>query len=128
MVFGVCSLFACSKPPAAGADFRRSDPDAGSDAGVTLQDAGEEAGGDAGDAGDAGIDGGPSSDGGILLPALTGTLTSTTFTVAEHMRAAIEMQLSGEPFAQLLGYNLRGFNRTLPVTDQVLWRTAVRPT
>ncbi len=83
-------------------------PDAGD-----TEDAGDDAG--PGDGGDA-IDAGPLGDGG--LPALVGTLTSTTFTVAEHMRAAIEMQLSGEPFAQFLGYNLRGFNRTLAVTDQ----------
>ena len=45
------------------------------------------------------------------------------------MQAALEMQRSGEPFAQLLGYNLANFSRTLAVTDQYLdpatneWRT-----
>jgi hypothetical protein len=47
-------------------------------------------------------------------------LVDTHFYVADAMRAAVEMQLSGEPFAQLLGYNLRGFNRTSPLTDQYL--------
>jgi hypothetical protein len=87
--------------------------DGGPDGGI---DGGPDGGPDGGqpDAGDAGLsDGG---DGGI--PTLTGTLVNTRFEVAEHMRASIEMQVSGEPFAQLLGYNLMGFNRTLVVTDQ----------
>jgi hypothetical protein len=63
--------------------------------------------------GDGGVDGG-------VLPALTSTLVDTTFTVADHMRAAREMQLSGEPFAQLLGYNLNYFSRTLIIPDQYL--------
>jgi hypothetical protein len=49
---------------------------------------------------------------------LTATLVSTQFNVADHMRAALEMQLSGEPFAVLLGYNLAGFDRTDTLTDQ----------
>jgi hypothetical protein len=54
---------------------------------------------------------------GDLGLAFTATLLDTRFHVAEHMRASIEMQLSGEPFAQLLGYNLRGFDRQLTETD-----------
>jgi hypothetical protein len=66
--------------------------------------------------GDGGVaDGG---DAGTLLPNLVSTLVDSRFYVAEHMRASIEMQLSGEPFAQLLGYNLAGFSRTLAITDQ----------
>ncbi|HUB08995.1 MAG TPA: hypothetical protein VMB50_18445 [Myxococcales bacterium] len=49
---------------------------------------------------------------------LSAQLVNTRFEVADHMRASWEMQLSGEPFATLLGYNLAGFNRTLTVTDQ----------
>ena len=49
---------------------------------------------------------------------LSATLVSTRFNVADNMAAAVEMQLSGEPFAVLLGYNLTGFNRTDTVTDQ----------
>jgi hypothetical protein len=49
---------------------------------------------------------------------LTATLAGTQFNVADHMAASIEMQLSGEPFAVLLGYNLSGFSRTLTTTDQ----------
>jgi len=52
------------------------------------------------------------------LPPLTALLVSDRFEVAEHMRASREMQLSGEPFAQLLGYQLQGFDRTLKLTDQ----------
>ena len=36
------------------------------------------------------------------------------------MLSAYEMQLSGEPFAQLLDYNLANFARTLRLTDQYL--------
>ncbi|MBS2024285.1 MAG: hypothetical protein JST92_17930 [Deltaproteobacteria bacterium] len=86
-----------------------SSSDSASDAG---SDAGHDAGGDAGaDAGtDAGVDAGP-------VP-LAATLVSTRFTTADQMRAAIELQVTGEPFAQLLGYQLPGFDRTLTVTDQ----------
>jgi hypothetical protein len=34
-----------------------------------------------------------------------------TFVVADHFLASIEMQISGEPLAQLLGKNLAGYNR-----------------
>ena len=49
---------------------------------------------------------------------LTSTLVNSRFEVAQHMRASREMQLSGEPFAEILGYSLNGFDRTLSVTDQ----------
>jgi hypothetical protein len=52
------------------------------------------------------------------LAPLNAVLVSDRFQVAEHMRASREMQLSGEPFAQLLNYKLQGFNRTLTLTDQ----------
>jgi hypothetical protein len=55
---------------------------------------------------------------GPQLPTLTSMLVNDRFQVAEHMRASIEMQISGEPFATLLGYNLAGFDRTLTATDQ----------
>jgi hypothetical protein len=57
------------------------------------------------------IDGGGGSDG-APVSALHATLVDRTFLVADHMRASIEMQISGEPFAQLLGYDLAGFNRS----------------
>jgi hypothetical protein len=48
----------------------------------------------------------------------TATTTDTRFHTAEHMLASIEMQISGEPFAQLLGRQLTGFDRFSPTTDQ----------
>ncbi len=51
-------------------------------------------------------------------PVLATQLVSSRFDVAASLRAAHEMQLSGEPFARYLGYNLCGFDRTLTVTDQ----------
>jgi hypothetical protein len=58
-------------------------------------------------------------DSGLPLPALTGTLVDHTFHVAEHMRASREMQVSGEPFAQILGYNLNNFDRQLVLTTWI---------
>ncbi len=50
---------------------------------------------------------------GTATPAtyFTAALADSHFVVAEHMRASIEMQLTGEPFAQLLGRNLAGYDR-----------------
>ena len=39
------------------------------------------------------------------------------FVVADHFLASIEMQISGEPFAQLLGRNLAGYDRFSTPTD-----------
>ncbi len=47
----------------------------------------------------------------------TATLADTRFYVADHMLASIEMQISGEPFAQLLGRNLAGYDRFNRTTD-----------
>jgi len=41
----------------------------------------------------------------------TATLADSHFVVAEHMRASMEMQITGEPFAQLLGRDLAGYDR-----------------
>jgi hypothetical protein len=43
--------------------------------------------------------------------------TDKTFHTADHFLASIEMQLSGEPFAQLLGKNLAGYDRFNATTD-----------
>jgi hypothetical protein len=45
------------------------------------------------------------------------TTTDKTFNAADHFLAAIEMQISGEPFAQLLGRNLAGYDRYSRITD-----------
>jgi hypothetical protein len=46
--------------------------------------------------------------------------TSTRFLTAEHMRASIEMQISGEPFAELLDRDLAGYDRFSRLTDQYI--------
>ncbi len=51
-------------------------------------------------------------------PELVASLASSRFETTPAMRASLEMQLSGEPFATALGYNLCGFNRRLVLTDQ----------
>ena len=85
---------------------------------VTLTDSGQPPNDGGFDGGDGGGQPDAGEGGVVLPPALTGTLVNSRFEVAEHMRASIEMQISGEPFAQLLGYNLTGFDRTLFTTDQ----------
>ncbi len=44
-------------------------------------------------------------------------MTSSRFLTADHMLASMEMQLSGEPFAELLGRNLGGYDRFSVTTD-----------
>jgi hypothetical protein len=98
------------------------------DSGTPPVDAGPADAGDGGAIDSGSSDSGP-LDSGVVdsgpvdageLPLLTAVLVSHQFMVAEHMRASYEMQLSGEPFATLLGYNLSGFSRTDPITDQYL--------
>src|SRR5580700_4821068 len=43
--------------------------------------------------------------------ALSVTAVDTTFTTEDHFIASVEMQLSGEPFAQAMGRVLSGFSR-----------------
>jgi hypothetical protein len=72
-------------------------------------------GGTTGTSGAAGAGGG---DAGPALPTrLSATVTSTRFMTADHMLASMEMQISGEPFAQLLGRNLGGYDRFSTTTD-----------
>jgi hypothetical protein len=47
----------------------------------------------------------------------TAERTDTTFYTADHFLASIEMQISGEPFAQLLGRSLNGYDRFSVTTD-----------
>ncbi len=47
----------------------------------------------------------------------TATTTDTRFHTADHFLASIEMQISGEPFAQLLGRNLGGYDRASRIPD-----------
>src|SRR5580658_11294310 len=43
--------------------------------------------------------------------ALTVTAVDTTFVTEDHFIAAVEMQLSGEPFAEAMGRDLAGYSR-----------------
>jgi len=126
----------CSTSP--GRDAGPASPDGGSTGtvgtsggtGAGSSTGGSSTGGGSSDASSGGPGGGSGSGGtgtsggqatsgldGGLLPQLLNSYGSTEFEVAEHMRASREFQFSGEPFAQLLGYNLAGFDRTLPTTD-----------
>jgi len=44
-------------------------------------------------------------------PTITATVASTRFVTREHMLAAGEMQISGEPFAEAMGRNLGDYSR-----------------
>ena len=61
-------------------------------------------------------DGGGS--GSSVAPAVvTATVNSTRFVTREHMLAAGEMQISGEPFAEAMGRNLSDYSRDHLPTD-----------
>ena len=59
-----------------------------------------------GNGGSGGSGGGP-----VLPTGLTAKVSSRRFLTADHMLASIEMQISGEPFAELLGRKLGGYDR-----------------
>ena len=70
---------------------------------------------------DAGVDGAPDASM-IDAPApiavtITATVDSTRFVTREHMLAAGEMQISGEPLAEAMGRNLGGYSRDLLPVD-----------
>ncbi len=50
-------------------------------------------------------------------PLWKASVSSTRFNVADHMIASLEMQISGEPFAELMGRNLEGFDRFAATPD-----------
>ncbi|HEY1555627.1 MAG TPA: hypothetical protein VGF94_12405, partial [Kofleriaceae bacterium] len=59
-------------------------------------------------------DAGSSGDGAApVAVTITATVNSTRFVVREHMLAAGEMQISGEPLAQAMGRDLGGYSRDL---------------
>ncbi|HTR54133.1 MAG TPA: hypothetical protein VMJ10_25750, partial [Kofleriaceae bacterium] len=53
------------------------------------------------------------SDAAAPLVTITATVNSTRFVVREHMLAAGEMQISGEPLATAMGRDLGGYSRDL---------------
>ncbi|HVZ24043.1 MAG TPA: hypothetical protein VG871_23375, partial [Vicinamibacterales bacterium] len=65
--------------------------------------------------GDAGAD--AASDAPAASVAITASVTSTRFVTREHMLAAGEMQISGEPLAEQMGRALGGYSRDLLPTD-----------
>ena len=70
------------------------------------------------DGGTTGSGGEGGSGGGTTLPTgLTAKVNSRRFLTADHMLASIEMQISGEPFAELLGRDLAGYDRFSSTTD-----------
>jgi hypothetical protein len=66
-------------------------------------------------AGDAPADSAP--DAPSVAVTITSTVDSTRFVTREHMLAAGEMQISGEPFAEAMGRDLGGYSRNLVPPD-----------
>jgi len=69
---------------------------------------------------DAAVDGPSAPDGSTTPPqtyALTVTAVDTTFDTEDHFIAAVEMQLSGEPFAEAMGRDLTGYSRDYACQD-----------
>ncbi|HLK91264.1 MAG TPA: hypothetical protein VKZ18_15310 [Polyangia bacterium] len=63
-------------------------------------------------------DGSTQPDGGTRQAyALTVTAVDTTFATEDHFIAAVEMQLSGEPFAEAMGRDLGGYSRDYACQD-----------
>ena len=58
--------------------------------------------------------------------ALTVTAVDTTFNTRDHFIAAVEMQLSGEPFAEAMGRDLGGYTRAFACRGRLL-RPHLRP-
>jgi len=56
-------------------------------------------------------------DAGTRVVAITAEVTSTRFVTREHMLAAAEMQISGEPFAEAMGRDLKSYSRVHLPTD-----------
>lgn len=76
---------------------------------------------DAGKGGSGGSGGTGGTGGGPPLPTgLSSTVTNKRFMVADHMLASIEMQVSGEPFAELMGRDIAGYDRFSATTDNYL--------
>lgn len=73
---------------------------------------------DGGTASSSGSGGEGGSGGGAPLPTgLTAKVNNRRFLTADHMLASIEMQISGEPFAELLGRDIAGYDRFSSTTD-----------
>ena len=67
---------------------------------------------------DGGVDApGEPVDAPPVAVAITAALSSSRFVVREHMLAAGEMQISGEPLAQAMGRDLAAYSRDMIPTD-----------
>src|SRR5262245_57150421 len=82
----------------------------------------------AGSSASSGTSGPGGGDGGPGLPTgLTGKVTNTRFMTADHMLASMEMQISGEPLAELLGRDLGGYDRFSAQTDNYTDPNTMKP-
>jgi hypothetical protein len=86
------------------------------DSAAKYEDAGATGGSGSGGEGVGGL-GGTGGEGPALPTGLTATIASTRFLTADTMLASIEMQVSGEPFAELIGRDIAGYDRFSAQTD-----------
>ena len=112
---GVVALGAVNACGSAGGDASPGGSAAGADGSSAIRDASVEAG----EGGDRDAPATPEASpeaGAEAAPvaqtfALSVSAVDTTFTTEDHFIAAVEMQLSGEPFAEAMGRDLGGYAR-----------------
>ena len=84
--------------------------------------------GGVGGAGGAAVGGAGGAGAGPALPTgLRAKVVSTRFVTADVMLASLEMQVSGEPFAELLGRDIAGYDRFSAQTDNYTDPTTGEP-
>ena len=104
---GLLALASCSSAsPAAPADGAAPPADASSESSAATPDS---------SSADASADAG----GDAQTFALSVTAVDTKFVTEEHFIASVEMQLSGEPFAQAMGRDLTGYTRDYSCQESV---------
>jgi hypothetical protein len=115
---GLASLAACSS---GGGDAPPDGSAASTDAPFGHDSSVEDSGQDASEALDASAPSEASVEAGPAAQtlALTVTAIDTTFATEDHFIAAVEMQLSGEPFAEAMGRDLGGYIRDYSCQESV---------
>ena len=99
-----------------GCDGGQIIPPPGPDGGTTSSAGGGSSTG-ASSSASTGGQGGGGGNGPMLHTGLAAKVTSRRFLTADHMLASLEMQISGEPFAELMGRDLGGYDRFSSTPD-----------
>jgi hypothetical protein len=136
---GIGALLAAIVAPGCGGDDDASSGTSGpgTTSSTTTTGSGGSGGEGTGGNGSGGGTGG-GGEGAGLPTGLEAAITDKRFYVADHMIASIEMQISGEPFAEILGRDIGGYDRFSadtnvylnpetgqPETDTLGWALAI---